>query len=171
MWGSREEVAWGRGTFLELPKGWMTPTPWLWDLGESLSLSELQLLGCKTTLTLLCGLRGETRSPACQPALPQGFIRGSQQGWHTERHDKPSGPIVTYPLGPETRIKTPAKEKDHSETNLARFKPSQEEVFHIAPKGSLGSRGHFSGTIFPVLWTMCPTPWSQYPVPVLFKDF
>lgn len=73
------------------------PTPWLWDLGESLSLSELQLLGCKTTLSLLCGLRGETRSPACQPALPRGFIRGAQQGWHTERHDKPSGPIRHLP--------------------------------------------------------------------------
>lgn len=39
-------------------------TPWLSHLGESLRLSELQLptLGYKTTLTLLCGLRGETRN-------------------------------------------------------------------------------------------------------------
>lgn len=149
----------------------MMPTPWLWDLGESLSLSELQLLGCKTTLSLLCGLRGETRSPACQPALPRDFIRGPSKAGTLKGKTNPVAPFITYPLGPETRIKTPAKEKDHSETNLARFKPSQEEVFHIAPRGSLGSRGHFSGTIFPVLWTMCPTPWSQYPVPVLFKDF
>lgn len=51
--GSQDEAAWGKRMFLELLKVWMMPTPWLCDLGESLSLSELQflILGYKTTTT------------------------------------------------------------------------------------------------------------------------